>query len=574
MICDKCGKTLPDDSTFCQFCGSEIEITTTDVASDQTPSISKEEIIALFLSEMGMRGQKAVYANMKDQPQNETDSQFGLVPEMPIYTAGIDEQERYLNSLRTPSGRPIKWMRRGSMSVNGIHGMVDIYVIYLTSGEEYKTIYMNMYGAKNSTVAPCGLQLIGTAPQTKAVKQKVKKPKKPVNKKLVVCLTVILITLVLISLLVIFLIIPGSKYNKAMKLLEKGEYDLAYSKFEELDGFYNSEEMLLECRYLQALKYRELGYFEFANKIFKNLGDYKDSRTLIHEHSYYIVSTVTATCTTPGSETITCFGCGDTHTNTYAKVSHNYALISSVEATCFASGSKSYKCSNCGATYNETVKQLTHNYDVISTQEPTCQKDGYIKHKCSLCSHEYSETKGRVSHDTVLSSTKDSTCTAVGAKNYKCKYCSYTYSEEIAKKSHSYSAATCTKPKTCSMCGKTEGQKLEHSNTLVCTRCGKTTFEKVVISGVGDKYYTNFDIPAGTYNITINKTSNYNLYVRINDSTITNTSNTMYVKQVLIKKGTNYTTGEHYGYENAVLSIDTSQYVDEQWTVTIEPVGN
>ena len=28
MICNKCGKTLPDDSTFCQFCGSQLETPT------------------------------------------------------------------------------------------------------------------------------------------------------------------------------------------------------------------------------------------------------------------------------------------------------------------------------------------------------------------------------------------------------------------------------------------------------------------------------------------------------------------------------------------------------------------
>ena len=42
------------------------------------------------------------------------------------------------------------------MSVDGINGMVDVYDTYLPSGEEYKTIYINMYGASNSTFAPKG----------------------------------------------------------------------------------------------------------------------------------------------------------------------------------------------------------------------------------------------------------------------------------------------------------------------------------------------------------------------------------------------------------------------------------
>lgn len=543
--------------------------------------MSKEEALAKVIATGVVEGHKAVEANKTAQPQNEADSQFGLVPEKPIYTAGIDEQERYLQSLRTPAGEPIKWSRRGSMSVNGVHGMIDVYDIYLMSGAEYKTIYINMYGARNSTMVPSGFVLMTPTPKATAVKAskqkepKVRKPKKPVNKKLVVCLTVIPIAVIILALLAVFVLVPGLKYNHAKSLLENGNYELAYSEFLALDGYSDSENMLLECRYVQAIKYRDAGDYELANKIFESLGNYRDSKILIHNHDYKVSNTIAATCTTAGSETYKCVNCEETYMKPINKIDHSYSVVSSIDATCNATGSKTYKCVECDHTYSETMAKLTHKYEIVSSQEPTCQKEGYATHKCSLCSDEYIETKGKVSHDTILASTTDSTCTAVGAKNYKCKNCSYTYSEEIAKKSHNYSDATCTAPKTCGMCGKTEGQKLGHSNTLICTRCGESTFEKVVISGVGDKYYTDFDIPAGTYNITINKTSDYYLYVKINDSTITSTNNKVYITQVLIKKGTNYTTGEYYGYENAVLYIDTSQYAtNEQWTITIEAVGN
>ena len=69
--------------------------------------------------------------------------------------------------MRTPTGDPIKWNRRGSMSMNGVHGMIDVYDIYLMSGAEYRTIYINMYGAKNSTMAPRGFTLNKAEPAKK-----------------------------------------------------------------------------------------------------------------------------------------------------------------------------------------------------------------------------------------------------------------------------------------------------------------------------------------------------------------------------------------------------------------------
>ena len=575
MICNKCGKTLPNDSTFCQFCGSKIEIPTTP--AEETPSVSKEEALAKILAAGVVEGHKAVEANRAAQPQNEADPQFGLVPEKPIYTAGMDEQERYLQSLRTPTGEPIKWSRRGSMSVNGVHGMIDVYDIYLMSGAEYKTIYINMYGARNSTMAPSGFVLMTPAPKTTAVKTpkhkepKVRKPKKPVNKKLVVCLTVIPIAVIILALLAVFVLVPGLKYNHAKSLLENGNYELAYSEFLALDGYSDSENMLLECRYVQAIKYRDAGDYELANKIFESLGNYRDSKILIHKHDYKVSSTVAATCTSAGSETYKCVNCEETYMKSIDKTAHTYSVVSSTDATCNATGSKTYRCAGCDNTYSETVAKLTHKYEVIASQDPTCQKEGYATHKCSLCSDEYTETKGKISHDTILASTTDSTCTAVGAKNYKCKNCSYTYAKEIAKKSHDYAEATCFKPKTCNYCGATSGVALEHTDGLSCDRCGQDVFAacgKVVLTGTGNEIYRNVNLPAGTYDVII-EFQRWNLRVVLNtgagDKTIFSTYTSSGVYEI---KRITLTSDVINGF------INISSDPDSSWKITIEAVGN
>ena len=47
--------------------------------------------------------------------------------------------------------------------------------------------------------------------------------------------------------------------------------------------------------------------------------------------------------------------------------------------------------------------------------------------------------------------------------------------------SHNFADATCTTPKTCTLCGVTEGETVGHTLTAVCTACGKTNAEYVDI---------------------------------------------------------------------------------------------
>ena len=66
----------------------------------------------------------------------------------------------YLSKLQTDKGEAITWSRLGSKSVPNVNGMVDIYSISKTTGEHYKTIYINMYGTAISKVAPKGFQIV------------------------------------------------------------------------------------------------------------------------------------------------------------------------------------------------------------------------------------------------------------------------------------------------------------------------------------------------------------------------------------------------------------------------------
>ena len=297
MICNKCGKTLPDDSTFCQFCGSKIETIT--VSADETPSVSKEEVLAKVLATGVVEGQKAMEANKESQPHNELDADFGLVPQKPVYTVGIDEQEKYLQSLSTINGEPIKWNRRGSMSVDGVNGMVDVYDTYLPSGVEYKTIYVNMYGAYNSGFAPKGFSISSipaTPNQTKTQKSKKKR-------KWIIPVIASVVGVIIISIVALVLGIPASKYNEACSKLENGFYQEAIEMFEELDGYKKSEDKINEAKYGYVLAHKnndDRTTYAYLKELKKQ--DYKDSVN-IYDNLYEWKITVIAINSSENDET-------------------------------------------------------------------------------------------------------------------------------------------------------------------------------------------------------------------------------------------------------------------------------
>ncbi len=242
---------------------------------------------------------------------------------------------------------------------------------------------------------------------------------------------------------------------------------------------------------------------------------------------------------------------------------HEYSLVDSKTPSCTSTGSKTYKCLNCESSYTDFIDKLEHDYKVIFNQNASCKQEGKTIYKCSTCNDEYTQTSGKTGHNLTTKSFKDSTCTVSGSRTYACVDCSYENTEEVPKKTHNYSEATCTTPKTCTSCGGTEGYPLGHTESLICTRCNENLFEPIIISGKGETFIRNINLPKGKYLFIIETPTGDFIQLYINERYI----------------GYNNMSQDTY----SVLSVTNSSNVtngyikikaDDEWIITIEAVGN
>lgn len=108
-----------------------------------------------------------------------------------------------------------------------------------------------------------------------AAEKAAKKTKKILSIAIPAVIAVIAIVIVLTKV-----IIPGSKYNAAVELMDNGKYEEAITAFEALDGYKDSQDRIKESKYQNAVSLLNEGKYHKAATEFSALKDYKDSREL------------------------------------------------------------------------------------------------------------------------------------------------------------------------------------------------------------------------------------------------------------------------------------------------------
>ena len=122
-------------------------------------SLSNEKLAEQILGRLALKEmiEENAAKNTEIEMKYLDDPQYGLKPEKPVFINGFGPHHIYLDALCTTDGVELKNDRRGSTIVRGINGPVDIYDLFLPNGKKYMTIYLCLYGSKNSVTAPRGL---------------------------------------------------------------------------------------------------------------------------------------------------------------------------------------------------------------------------------------------------------------------------------------------------------------------------------------------------------------------------------------------------------------------------------
>ena len=223
-----------------------------------------------------------------------------------------------------------------------------------------------------------------------------------------------------------------------------------------------------------------------SSKYNKEYAEYTFEMCISHKWDAGVV-TKEPTYTSTGTKKYTCTNCGETKTETIAKLvctSHVWDSGKVVTAPTYKTeGTKKYTCKNCGTTKTETIAKLvctSHVWDAgVVTKKPTYTSTGTKKYTCTNCGETKTETIAKL---ICTSHAWDSgkvvtapTYKTEGTKKYTCTNCGEIKTETIAKlvcTSHVWDSGVVTKKPTYTSAGTKE---------YTCVNCGTTKTSSIAM---------------------------------------------------------------------------------------------
>lgn len=228
--------------------------------------------------------------------------------------------------------------------------------------------------------------------------------------------------------------------------------------------------------------------------------------------------TTKPTCSEEGVKTYTCTRCGETKTESIAKVAHVDEEHVVTPATCTSQGVSYYVCKNCGrTTQRRPTAKKAHTPELRKQKEATCKSEGYTGDTyCSVCGKllESGQKIAKKEHTPGEWEITQPTCKKYGLKRRNCTVCGESLDLEVLEKlDHTWeltstTAATCgigeIQHYKCSVCGETKDITLDNPlshtwdsgkvskeptctetgiKTYTCKNCGATREETIEATG-------------------------------------------------------------------------------------------
>lgn len=113
-----------------------------------------------FLESMYQYVNEKAKDNVAIQDLYISDPEYGLVLSKPVFVNGFGKDKQYLSHLAGKNGESLSFERQGSVGIEGISGLIDIYTAFLPSNEVYGEIFICLYGTRTAAYAPAGYTYI------------------------------------------------------------------------------------------------------------------------------------------------------------------------------------------------------------------------------------------------------------------------------------------------------------------------------------------------------------------------------------------------------------------------------
>lgn len=325
--CNACGKSIPDDSEFCPFCGNKTTSASV-VLGEQLHLYQPSALLArafLFIEEEEYdKADNYLEAVLNQEPENPQAYLGKLLVEMQVKCksdlincdTSFEDSKNYQKILRFADEGLIAELKQYLVSVkknSEIKAEEERKEkIYLTALDKYNSYdiaqiqeaidaFASLADYKDSEkhIELCKTRVEEVRIKEENDREKAQQIAKRIKKITIIASPIIVVVLAFIIILNV-VIIPNGNYNDAIALMDAGKYEEAIAAFKDLDGYKDSEDKISECetfilesKYQSAISLLNEEKYTQALSAFESLGGYKDSvakastcRTLILEDKY------------------------------------------------------------------------------------------------------------------------------------------------------------------------------------------------------------------------------------------------------------------------------------------------